>query len=142
MDSEREYRSGGRVPLPGWEDPAAARPPAPGAARENGVRQLRRMSAWSAAALIVGTGAATAAFAHGYAHPAQVASPAAAAGTTTGTGGTGGTGAAGQSASGPGVTHSVATTSASGVTTVTTTRTAGGKTVVTHVRRGPVYQDN
>jgi hypothetical protein len=139
MESDREYGSGGRVPLPGWEDPAQARRTAPGAARENGVRHLRRMSAWSAAALVVGTGAATAAFAHAYAHPAQVAGPATAAGTS----GTGAAGAPGQSASGPGVSHSVATTSASGVTTVTTTRTVGGKTVVTHVRQGaPAYQDS
>jgi hypothetical protein len=136
MDSDREY-GGGRVPLPEWQDPAAAQRTAPGAARENGVRQLRRMSAWSAAALVVGTGAATAAFAHGFMPSAQVASPT----TATGAGAVA-AGGTGQSASGPGVTHSVATTSPSGVTTMTTTRTVGGKTVVTHVRQGAAYQDN
>jgi len=137
MDPEQDHRGGGRVPLPDWEDSAAGQPIAPGSARENGIRQLRRMSAWSAAALIVGTGAATAAFAHGF-------TPAARATGSTAAGGTVGPGAAAaQGSSGPAVTHSVATTSASGVTTVTTTRTAGGKTVVTHVQRSPAsYQDN
>ena len=136
MDSDREYHSGGRVPLPAWEDPAAAQRTAAAAVRESGTRQLRRMSAWSAAALIVGTGAATAAFAHGFAPAGQSASPTTAAGTSGVTVGTG------QTASGPGVAHSVATTSGSGVTTVTTSRTVGGKTVVSHVRQSPVYQDN
>lgn len=131
MDADQEYRGGG-VPLPQWEDPAAAQRTAPAARRENGIRQLRRMSAWSAAALVVGTGAATAAFAHGFAPAAQVATPA----TTAGAGG-----AAVSAGSGPAVTHSVATTSGSGVTTVTTTRSVGGKTVVTQVRGTPAYQD-
>ena len=47
---------------------------------------------------------------------------------------TGGTTA--QGASGPQVTHSVATTTASGVTVVTTTRSVNGKTVVSRVRQG------
>ena len=136
MDSERDYRGGGRVPLPDWEDSAAGQP-APGSARENGVRRLRRMSGWSAAALIVGTGAATVAFAHGFTPAAQAAGPAA-AGTSAGTAGASTATAHG----GPAVAHSVATTSASGVTTVTTSRTVGGKTVVTHVQRAPAYQDN
>ena len=138
MDRDQEYRGGGRVPLPDWEDSAAGQPIAPASARENGVRQLRRMSAWSAAALIVGTGAATAAFAHGFT-PAAQAGGSTAAGTASGVAGPG---AAGAHASGPAVTHSVATTSPSGVTTVTTSRTVGGKTVVTHVQRAPAYQDN
>jgi hypothetical protein len=141
MDPEREYRSGGRrVPLPQWEDPAAAQRAAPATARENGTRQLRRMSAWSAAALVVGTGAATAAFAHGFTPAAPVASPTTAAGIGGGTVSAGG--AAAHGGGGPAVTHSVATTSGSGVTTVTTTRTSGGRTVVTRVRQGGGYQDN
>jgi hypothetical protein len=139
MDPDREYPGGGRVPLPQWEDPATAQRRAPAAARDNGIRQLRRMSAWSAAALIVGTGAATAAFAHGF-MPAAPAAGSTATGMSSGTSGPGA--AATNGASGPTVTHSVATTSASGVTTVTTTRTVGGKTVVTHVQRAPAYQDN
>jgi hypothetical protein len=140
MDRDREYRSDGTVPLPQWGDPAAAQRTLLAARRENGVRRLRRMSAWSAAALVVGTGAATAAFAHGFTPAAPVASPAAAAGTG-GVAPSAGGGTA-QSSSGPAVTHSVATTSGSGVTTVTTTRTAGGKTVVTQARGAPAYQDN
>jgi hypothetical protein len=137
MDAEREYRGGGRVPLQDWADPAAGQPNAPASARENGTRQLRRMSAWSAAALIVGTGAATIAFAHGFTPAAQATGPAV-AGTSGGTAGASAAGAHG----GPAVTHSVATTSASGVTTVTTTHTVGGRSVVTHVQRTPAYQDN
>jgi hypothetical protein len=137
MDAEREHRGGGRVPLPDWDDSAAGQPAAPTSVRANGVRQLRRMSAWSAAALIVGTGAATVAFAHGFTPAAQATAPAP-AGLSNGT-----TGASAATAhGGPAVNHSVATTSASGVTTVTTTRTVGGKTVVTHVQRPPAYQDN
>jgi hypothetical protein len=136
MDSDREDRSG-RVPLPGREEPTREQRPAPAAARENGVRHLRRMSAWSAAALIVGTGAATAAFAHGYAPASQAAgATSAAAGSTTGAGGA----SAAHQAGGPAVTHSVVTTSGSGVTT--TTRIAGGKTIVTHVRHAAAYHDN
>ena len=135
MDRDQEYRGGGRVPLPDWEDSAAGQPIAPASARENGIRQLRRMSAWSAAALIVGTGAATAAFAHGFTPAAQATGSTAA---SPGNGVAGPGAAAAHGTSGPAVTHSVATTSASGVTT----RTLGGKTVVTHVQRAPAYQDN
>jgi hypothetical protein len=135
MNSDRE-RPGGKVPLPGWQEPGTAPPPPPpeaAAARADGIRHLRRMSAWSAAALIVGTGAATAALAHNYAPATQSAgtqavSPAGGA-------------AAAQHGGGPAVTHSVATTSGSGVT-VTTTKTAGGKTIVTRVHHGGTYHDN
>jgi hypothetical protein len=133
MDADREYRSGGRVPLPQGGDPAAAQRTLLAARRDSGIRQLRRMSAWSAAALLVGTGAATAAFAHGFTPAVQVASPTTAAGAGGGTG---------HGISGPAVAHSVATTSGSGVTTVTTTRTVGGRTVVTQVRHAPAYRDN
>ena len=51
--------SRGRVPLPG---PARGRRRA--ARRTEGIRHVRRMSNWTAAALIVGTGAATVALAH------------------------------------------------------------------------------
>jgi hypothetical protein len=141
MNPEQEHRSGGgRVPLPQWEDPAAVQRAGPAAARENGIRQLRRMSAWSAAALVVGTGAATAAFAHGFTPAVQVASPTTAAGTGSAALSAGGGTA--HATGGPTVTHSVATTSGSGVTTVTTSRAVGGRTVVTQVRRAPAYQDN
>ena len=130
MDTDREY--GGQIPLPGFGDSGqvdrAAR------TRDDGIRRVRRMSNWTAAALIVGTGAATAALAH-QAVPATVpaaitSSAATGAGAAVTTNGT----------SGPQVTHSVATTSGSGVT-VTTTHTANGKTVVTPVRHS-TYQDN
>ena len=138
MDSDQEDRRG-RVPLGGPEEPAAP-PPGRAAAREGGLRQVRRMSAWSAAALIVGTGAATAALAHSYASPTQ---PAATAPAAAGTGGSqaAAPGTSTQGTGGPAVTHSVATTSGSGVTT-TTTRTVGGKTIVTHVRHPGAYHDS
>ena len=137
MDSEREDR-GGRVPLPGFgesarDDWASRSQPAPD--RRDGIRHARRMSNWTLAALIAGTGAATVALAH-------QAFPSAA--TTAGTSATaaGATSATAHGASGPQVSHAVATTSASGVTVTTTTHTVNGKTVVTHVRHVPAYHDN
>ena len=61
MDSDREYRTG-QVPLPGFGEPEAGYQPAP--PRRDGVRHARRMSNWTLAALIAGTGAATVALAH------------------------------------------------------------------------------
>ena len=147
MDSDREDR-GGRVPLPGFGhtapgEPASGDPdqrdwasrgqPAPD--RRDGLRHARRMSNWTLAALIAGTGAATVALAH-QAFPST--------GTTGGTSttATGATAATAHGASGPQVSHAVATTSASGVTVTTTTHTVNGKTVVTHVRHAPAYHDN
>lgn len=137
MDSERVDR-GGRVPLPDFGEPArddwtSRSQPAPD--RRDGLRHARRMSNWTLAALIAGTGAATVALAH------QAFPPTA---TTAGTSATatGGTAATAQGASGPQVSHAVATTSASGVTVTTTRHTVNGKTVVTHVRHVPAYHDN
>ena len=131
MDSEREDLTW-RVRLPGSSDPAPAGRPAP--TRGDGIRQVRRMSNWTLAALIAGTGAATVALAHN-------AFPGAA--TSAGSASTARAGAAATTngATGPQVTHSVATTSGSGVGTTTTTKTANGKVVVTHVRH-PTNQDN
>jgi hypothetical protein len=131
MDSEREDLTG-RVPLPGFGDPASPGQPAP--TRSDGIRRVRRMSNWTLAALIAGTGAATVALAHN-------ASPGAA--TSAGTAPVGGASAASTTngATGPQVTHSVATTSGSGVVTTTTTTTANGKVTVTHVRH-TTNQDN
>jgi hypothetical protein len=138
MDSERED-GGGRVPLPGFGDPdredwASRSQPAP--VRRDGIRHARRVSNWTLAALLAGTGAATVALAH------QAFPTATTAGTTAAT--TTGTGPAGTAhgASGPQVSHSVATTSGSGVTVTTSTHTVNGKTVVTHVRHVPAYHDN
>jgi hypothetical protein len=140
MDSDRAYRSG-RVPLPGPGDSWRADPPRPAVpARGPGLKQVRRMSNWTAAALIVGAGAATVALAH---QALPGATSAAGGGTTTGTGAgaTTGTGAA-AGATGPKAGHPVATTSGSGVTTTTTTRVVNGKTVVNHIRPLPAYHDN
>jgi hypothetical protein len=161
MNTDREAH-GGRVPLRGFGPPRPAGQPGPsgpagqpgesgsaadpgpavepghaGAAspgRADGIRHVRRLSNWTAAALIVGTGAATVALAH-QALPAATAvpSPASAAGAGAG---------ASSTAGGPSVGHTVATTSASGVTTTTTTRTVNGQAVVTHTRHAPAYHDN
>ena len=105
------------------------------------IRKARRMSNWTAAALIVGTGAAAVALAH---QSFPVAGPVAgAAGQARGVATSAGrTGASPQAAGGPQVTHSVATTTASGVTVTTTTRTVNGKTVVTTVRHAPARADD
>ena len=103
--------------------------------RSDGVRRLRRMSNWTAAALIVGTGAATVALAH---HSLPGSTAAAGAASTTGIGGTAATNGAG----GPQVSHSVATTSGSGVVVTTQTKTVNGRVVVTQVRHTVPYHDN
>ena len=94
------------------------------------------MSNWTAAALIAGTGGAAVALAH----PAIPAATPAAGGVSSATGAGGAVITPG--ATGPQVSHSVATTSGSGVTVTTTTRMVNGKTVVTHVRHVPAYTDN
>ena len=105
------------------------------------IRKARRMSNWTAAALIVGTGAAAVALAH---RSFPVAGPVAgAAGQAGGVATSAGrTGASPQATGGPQVTHSVATTTASGVTVTTTTRTVNGKTVVTRIRHLPATTDD
>jgi len=136
MNSDREDRNG-RVPQPGSGDFGPADPAErPAQTRHDGVRQIRRMSNWTAAALIVGTGAATVGLAH---HAFPAATPA--TGTAAAAAGSG-TAATRPGVTGPQVTHSVATTSGSGVTVTTTTRTVNGKTIVTHVRHVPAYHDN
>ena len=106
-------------------------PSSRGAPRRESIRQARRMSNWTAAALIAGTGTAAVALAH-QAHQATAAGVAAAvAAPAGGTAGTAGTGTS--AAAGPAVAHSVATT---------TTRTVNGKTVVTRVRHAPAGQDD
>jgi hypothetical protein len=146
MDSDRDDSSG-RVRLPGsggWDRLGPAGPTHPvdapysaerPSARRYGLRRARRVSNWTAAALIAGTGAAAVALAHPAAAPT-----AAPAGVPAATGAGGAVTAPG--ATGPQVSHSVATTSGSGVTTTTTTRTVNGKTIVTHVRHVPAYTDN
>jgi hypothetical protein len=98
------------------------------------------MSNWTAAALMVGTGAAAVALAH-QSFPAA-APVAGAAGQAGGATIPGRTGASPQAPGGPTVTHSVATTTASGVTVTTTTHTVNGKTLVTQVRHSPAHRDD
>ncbi len=125
-----------RVPLPPSADPAGR-----ASYRREGFRHARRVSNWTAAALIVGAGAAAVAFAH-QAWPAAGAAPPGPGTNITGPGaaGTGSAGAGPASAAatgGPQVSHSVATTSASGVTVTTTTRTVNGRTILTQTRSAP-----
>ena len=101
----------------GWDGPRGA--------RRDGIGHARRMSNWSAAALIVGTGAAVVALARGTipaAVPASVPAarrpgrrptPAAGAGTPHSRAAKAGTAASHRA---PTASHSVATTSGSGVT--------------------------
>jgi len=139
MESDQD-RGNGKVPLPRWREQAGApQAAALASTRVDGIRHLRRMSAWSAAALIVGTSAAAAALAHGYAPASQPAGAQVPGGAATSAASPGA--AASHRGSGPAVTHSVATTSGSGVTT-TTTRTAAGKTIVTRVRHAGSDHDN
>lgn len=136
MDSDREP-NWGQVPLPGFGESSRAgdQPDRAAPTRAEGVRHVRRMSNWTAAALIVGTGAATVALAH---HALPTAAPAASA--VSGTTGAGPAGTA-HGAGGPQVSHAVATTTGSGVVVTTTTHTANGKVIVTHVRHS-TYRDN
>lgn len=149
MSNDRDPRSG-QVPLPGFVESASAGGwvPLPGSSqpapadearqtRTEGLRRVRRMSNWTAAALIVGTGGAAVALAHNAVPGMAPTVPAASASSTTATGTT----AATHGAHGPQVAHSVATTSASGVTTTTTTHVVNGKTVVTHVQHVPAFHD-
>jgi len=93
------------------------------------------MSNWTAAALLVGTGATAVALAHN-AFPVGTST----ASSTTGTGVVTATGAHGTSA--PQVGGPVATSGGSGVTVTTTTHVVNGKTVVTQVRHVAAYHDN
>ena len=134
MDADRGDPGdpGGRLPLAGVENSYSAERPV---ARRDGIRHARRVSNWTAAALIVGTGAAAVVLAH------QAVPAAAPVAGTSASGGQVAAPAAGATSPGtaaPHVNHSVATTSASGVTT--TTRTVNGKTVVT--RTAPARGDD
>ncbi len=137
MDSDPEY-GGGRVPLPGSGAPLDGDPPADQPARlgRDGIRHARRMSNWTLAALLAGTGTATVALAH-HAFPTGATTAGASA-----TAAAGGQATTAHGAGGPQVTHSVASTSPSGVTTTTVTRIVNGKKVVTQVRHVPAYHDD
>jgi hypothetical protein len=132
MDANREYRAG-QVPLPGFGETEAHYQPAP--PRRDGVRHARRMSNWTLATLIAGTGAATVALAH-HAFPSAVT--AAGSSATAAMGGQ----AAVNGTGGPQVSHSVATTSGSGATVTTATQTVNGKTVIVRTVHPAAYRDN
>ena len=135
MGADHGYPDG-RVPLRELGDPDPRI-----RTRRDGIRKARRMSNWTAAALMVGAGAAGVTLAH-QSFPAA-APTAGTAGQAGGAGIPAGTaGATSQGTSGPSVAHSVATTTASGVTVTTTTRTVNGKTVVTQVRHVPAHTDD
>ena len=149
MNSDRTPRSG-QVPLPGFAESASTEiwEPLPGPGRgapsdrtaqtrAEGLRRVRRISNWTAAALIVGTGATAVALAH---NAVPISPPLATPGSSSTTGTS--TAAVTHGASGPQVGHTVATTSASGVTTTTTTQVVNGKTVVTHTRSAPARHDD
>ena len=99
--------------------------------RHEGLRRVRHMSNWTAAALLAGTGVATVALAS---HATQTA------GTTTASS----SGIQGTSVR-PGAPHvhgSVVTSGGSGATVTTTTKMVNGKAVVTKVRHPAVWHDN
>lgn len=130
MDAGGGYRDG-RVRLPESGGPA---PAGRTRGRRDGIRHARRVSNWTAAALIAGTAVAAVGLAH-QALPAQVPAGRTAVQAA-------GPSACVQGANAPQVTHSVATTSASGVTTTTTSRAVNCRTVVTQVRNVAAREDN
>jgi hypothetical protein len=142
MDSDRDYTPM-RVRLPRY-GAAGASAPEPGAtggattsgalrARTDSIRRLRRMSNWTAAAMLAGTAVA----AVGLAEHATTATTA----TTTASGGTVGTTGA-HGASGPQVSGPVATSGGSGVTVSTTRRVVNGHVVITRVRHVAPQHDH
>ncbi|HEX9034733.1 MAG TPA: hypothetical protein VF834_23050 [Streptosporangiaceae bacterium] len=130
MDTDRRR-------LPDYEPAEPAGPGGPdvlaGArqSRSDGIRRVRRMSNWTAAALLAGTGAAAVALAtHSF-----PASTTAATSSSTNAAGT-------QTASAPHVGGAVTTSGGSGATVTTTTHVVNGRTVVTRVVHPAVYHDN
>jgi hypothetical protein len=116
-----------RLPLPGTGEPGAQER---GRARTASLRRIRRMSNWTAAALLVGTGAGTAALAT-HAFPVGTSATTASSATTGSHG-----------ATAPHVGGTVVTSGGSGSTVTTTTRVVNGKTVVTQVRHPAAYHDH
>jgi hypothetical protein len=106
----------GRHRLPGYDNDAGAR-----ISRDDGVRRVRRMSNWTAAALVAGVAVTSGYFAHAATVASQQASPA-------GTVSTGQPGQAGTAVPGhkPSLTHPVVTSGGSGVTAGASGSTGGG----------------
>jgi hypothetical protein len=128
MDADGGFGDG-RVQLPESGPAPAERT----RGRRDGIRHARRVSNWTAAALMAGTAAIAVGLAH-QARPAQVPATRTAVQAA-------GPSACTQSGNAPQVTHPVATTSASGVTT-TTTRAVNCQTVVTQIRNVAAGEDN
>ena len=97
---------------------------------DNGIRRVRTMSNWTAAALLVRTGAATVALAT-HASPGATSTAPASSATSTGTPG----------ATAPHVGGPVVTSGGSGATGTSTTRVVNGKTVVTRGARPAAHHD-
>jgi hypothetical protein len=142
MDRDHDSHQG-QVRLPGYGAAGSAtRAAQPGGddtsgaarTRNDGIRRVRRMSNWTAAALLVGTGATAVALAHN-AFPVGTS----ATGTTS-TGAVTATGAHGTAA--PQVGGPVATSGGSGVTVTTTSHVVNGKTVVTKVTHPAANHDH
>jgi hypothetical protein len=131
MDADR----GSGVPLPGSGDSGSAER---AEVHRDGIRHARRVSNWTAAALIAGTATAVVALAH---QAVPVTAPTAGTGAPA-AGAAAPAAGAGARSGAPQVTHSVATTSPSGVTTTTTTQTVNGKTIVTRARNAPARGDD
>jgi hypothetical protein len=91
--------------------------------RDAGIRQTRRISAWTAAALVAGVAASAGYFAHTVATPAT--------GGTTATSVAGTVGATGHK---PSLTHPVVTSGGSGVVAGTTGASAGTSSGAVHWR--------
>ncbi|HET7017189.1 MAG TPA: hypothetical protein VFI65_24915 [Streptosporangiaceae bacterium] len=105
---DQDYQAG-RHRLPGYEDARIS--------RDQGVRRVRRMSNWTAAAMVAGVAVTTGYFAHAATLASQPGS------VSTGQSGQSGTTAPGHKAN---VTHPVATSGGSGVTAGTSGGAGGG----------------
>jgi hypothetical protein len=100
-------------------------------ARKVGIRRVRHMSNWTAAALLVGTGATTVALAS---HALPVGTSASSTYAAQGTSAPG--------VQAPHVSGAVTTSGGSGVTVTRSTHMVNGKPVVTTVRHAATYQDH
>lgn len=101
--------------------------------RQDGLRRVRHMSNWTAAALLAGTGVATVALATHAMQSGTTATTSASGASTQGTA---------VKAGAPHVGGSVVTSGGSGATVTTTTKVVNGHVVVTKVRHPAVWHDN
>ena len=107
------------TPQPGdnWTVTGGDGPARAAARRDAGVRQTRRMSTWTAAALVASVAASAGYFAHG----AAISAPALSGTSVTGT-----AGAAGATGHKPSLTHPVVTSGGSGVVAGASSGAGGG----------------